>query len=232
MHPMPSVSARRPPRGRAPVRRRTDDQGTRRRLLEVAGQVIATKGVDRATGKEICSRAKVNAAAINYHFGSFERLYEAVLCEAHSRVASVEALRSAVAGAGSARQKLEAVLRLIVTSLTGPLSSSWVGRVLVREMASPSPALAVLRATEIWPKVQVLRHIVAELTGLPESHPSVARGCVSVVGPCLMMLLVDRQTFEKMFPSFGLAPKDTEAIVEHLVRFSIAGLKTIAAGER
>src|SRR5690242_12544340 len=130
--------------------------GTRERLLQAAGQVFAEKGLDRATGKEICARAVTNAAAINYHFGSFERLYAAVLCEAHRRLATIESLESAVAGAaGGAEARLEAVIRLIISSLTGPVSSSWVLRVLGREIVAPSRAIAVLREKEVRPKLAV-----------------------------------------------------------------------------
>ena len=66
------------------------DQGTRAHLLETAGQIFAEKGFDRATGKEICKRARVNAAAVNYHFGGMEGLYEAVVWEAHNRLVTFD----------------------------------------------------------------------------------------------------------------------------------------------
>jgi TetR/AcrR family transcriptional regulator, regulator of cefoperazone and chloramphenicol sensitivity len=206
-----------------------DDPGTRQRLLDVAGQVFAEKGVDRATGKEICARAKTNVAAINYHFGSFDRLYEAVLCEAHRRLATVESIQSAVAAAGNPEAKLEAVFRLIVSSLSGPISSSWVIRVLGREIVSPSRAISVLREKEVRPKVRVVLGVVAELMGLPVDHPAVTRGCVSVIAPCIMLLIVDRRTFTRLFPHFEIAPDNAEAIVHHLTRFAVAGLTAVAA---
>jgi AcrR family transcriptional regulator len=224
---MPTAGTSRPRRSRRSDN--GDDPGTRERLLETAGQVFAEKGVDRATGKEICARAKTNVAAINYHFGSFDRLYEAVLCEAHRRLATVESIRSAVAAAGNAEAKLEAVFRLIVSSLSGPVSSSWVMRVLGREIVSPSPAISVLREKEVRPKVQVVLGVVAGLMGLPVDHPAVARGCVSVMAPCLMLLIVDRRTFTRLFPHFHIAPDDAEAIVRHLTGFAVAGLAAAAA---
>jgi AcrR family transcriptional regulator len=201
-------------------------------LLEVAGQVFAEKGVDRATSKEICARAGANVAAINYHFGGFDKLYAAVLCEAHRRLASVEMLRDAVvhaAGAG-AEAKLRAVIRLIVESLTGPLSATWVVRVLGRELMAPSAALEVLREREIGPKSLVIREIVASLTGLPQDHPTVARGCISVIAPCFMLLLLDRRALKRIFPA--LAPEDAAGMTEHLVKFALAGLSAVggAAG--
>lgn len=224
---MATAGASRRARSRRPTT--GDDQGTRERLLEVAGQVFAEQGVDRATGKEICARARTNVAAINYHFGSFDRLYEAVLCEAHRRLATVESIQSAVVAAASPEAKLEAVFRLIVSSLSGPVSSSWVMRVLGREIVSPSAAISVLREKEVRPKVQVVLRVVAELMGLPADHPAVARGCVSAMAPCLMLLIVDRRTFTRLFPHFQVNPGHADAIVRHLTRFAVTGLAAVAA---
>lgn len=209
-----------------------DGQDTRQRLLDVAGRVFAEKGVDRATGKEICARAGVNSAAINYHFGSFDELYAAVLCEAHRRLATVESLRTAAAGAVGAAAKLEAVIRLIIGAVTGPVSESWVVRVLGREIVAPSPAFEVLREKEALPKFSVIRQIVAELMELPEDHPAVARGCISVMAPCSMLLIVNRRVLKRLFPTFGVTADDSEALVQHMVTVAVTGLPAVAAQMR
>jgi AcrR family transcriptional regulator len=229
---MPSAHTRRRARSRRGAGRDRHGHVTRRRVLEVAGQVFAQKGWDRTTGKEICARAGTNTAAINYHFGSLDRLYAAVLCEAHRRLATLESLQSAVAASDSAQAKLEAVIRLIVSSLTGPVSSSWVVRVLGREIVAPSRAISILREREVRPKVQIIQRVVADLMKLPANHPAVARGCVSVMAPCFMLLVADRRTFKRIFPRFEIAPQDTEAIVHHLVRFAAAGLSAAATEAR
>lgn len=205
------------------------ERGTREKLIETAGQVIAEKGVDRATSKEICARAKANVAAINYHFGSFDRLYEEVLCEAHHRLATFESMQAATAAAPNPRAKLEAAVRMIVGALTGPLSTSWVARVLSREITSPSKALAVLQQREALPKFGLMRKIVAEIMELPVTHPSVARGWLSVMGPCALMLLMDRSSMKTLFPEIGLSSGYAEALVRHIVTFAVAGLKAVAA---
>jgi len=225
-------SKKNPLRPAVPPKREEDDQGTRRRLLETAGQVFAEKGFDRATGKEICERAGTNTAAVNYYFGGMDGLYAAVLHEAHSRFVTLDALSAAVAGKADARAKLEAILGLIIRTLTGPLVSSWALRVLGREIIAPSSALDVLREKEFLPKTRILRAIVGELMGLPEEHPAVARGCVSVMAPCFMLLLFDRRTLKRAFPTLGVTPEDAPALVRHLVQFALAGLSAVARDAR
>src|SRR5579871_1957766 len=85
-----------------------EDKTTRQRLLEVAGQVFAEKGFDRTTGKEICERAGINTAAVNYYFGGIDKLYAAVVEEAHSRFLTFAAAKAAIADKVDARAKLEA----------------------------------------------------------------------------------------------------------------------------
>src|ERR1700722_12755811 len=125
-------------RSRSHVQQERDDQTTRQRLLEVAGQVFAEKGFDRTTGKEICERAGINTAAVNYYYGGIEGLYAAVVEEAHSRFVTFADAAAAIAGKTDARSKLEAILQLIVRAIVGPTLSSWDLRVIGREVVAPS----------------------------------------------------------------------------------------------
>ncbi len=158
-------------------RAQSDDKSTRQNLLETAGQIIAEKGFDRATGKEICDQARANVAAINYYFGGMEGLYHAILHEAPLKFVSVEAVTAAIADKHDAKAKLEAVIGLMVGALTAQEQeqSSWALRVMAREMIAPSPALEALRQKQMYPKARILKSIVAELMALPEDHPAVAR---------------------------------------------------------
>lgn len=56
----------------------------RQRLLEAAGELFAEKGFRLAGTREICRKAGTEIAAIHYHFGNKENLYEAVLRYADS----------------------------------------------------------------------------------------------------------------------------------------------------
>ena len=55
---------------------REDGRLTKEKLIECAGKLAAQKGFALVTSKEICQMAGTNLAAINYHFGSREGLYE------------------------------------------------------------------------------------------------------------------------------------------------------------
>jgi TetR/AcrR family transcriptional regulator, regulator of cefoperazone and chloramphenicol sensitivity len=207
-------------------------QSTRAELLEAAGHVFAEKGFDRATGKEICERAGANAAAVNYYFGGIDGLYAAVLEEANRRLLPLEALSAAIAGKTNARAKLQAIIELVVGKLMDPIASSWVFAVFSREIISPSPAIEALVEKQGLPKARIARSIVAELMGLPEDHPAVARGCISVLAPMLMLFVADRRILRRMFPNFGFGREHAQDLARHSIAFALAGLSAIARDAR
>lgn len=201
---------------------------TRRRLLEAAGQVFAERGFERATGKEICHLARTNAAAINYHFDGKAGLYAATLIEAHRRLLPLEAMTGLVAGARNPVAQLRAVIDLITGALVGPLSRSWVLRVLSREMLSPSDAIDALREQELVPKARVLRGVVGALMQLPDDHPAVSRACINILAPPIFLLIGPRQTMARAFPGLRFTPDDAPALSRHLLRYALGGLAAVA----
>ena len=219
-------------RGRSsPVKPAEDRQTTQLQLLEAAGQEFAEKGFERTTAKEICERAGTNTAAVNYYFGGIEGLHAAVLEEARNRLFSADAISKAVAGKSDPKAKLEAVLKVVASALTGPLSSSWVFRVLGRELVSPSSMLET-KEKVILPRARLLRQFIAELMKLPEDHPAVARGCVSLMAPICMLILADRNHLARALPAMGLKPDDAPAIARHMFRYALAGMEAVARDAR
>jgi len=214
-----------------PARRNRHDRDTRRRLLEIAGNVFAEKGM-AATGKEICARARTNVAAINYHFRGIDGLYVAVLKEATRRLPSARAVRTALAGETGPEAKLAAVMNLAVRAITGPASSAWTMQVVGREALNPSRAFVAIQGREMRPKMLLLKAVVAGIMRLPPGHPAVERSCVSVIAPCWLLLLGHRSQLKRAFPRLGFAPEQADVITRHLVRFSLGGMRAAAADAR
>jgi len=219
-------------RGRSSLVKPAEDrQTTQLQLLEAAGQEFAEKGFERTTAKEICERAGTNTAAVNYYFGGIEGLHAAVLEEARNRLFSADAVSKAVAGKSDPKARLEAVLSVVARALTGPLTSSWVFRVLGRELVSPSSMLET-KEKVILPRARQLRQFIAELMKLPEDHPAVARGCVSLMAPICMLILADRNHLARALPAMGLKPDDAPAIARHMFRYALAGMEAVARDAR
>ena len=217
--------------GRKGPGRREDGAATRAQILEAAGEVFAEKGFDRATGKAIAERAGTNSAAVNYYFGGIEGLYAEVLVEAHHRLLAYESLAALADGPGTAAGKLRRVIELMVRTVAGPAATSWALRVLGKEILSPSPAFHVLRDREVLPKKRILTGLVAEILRLPPDHPTVARCCLNLVSPFLMLLVGDRRILEQIFPTMMREADPAEALAAHLVRYAFGGIAAVAEQE-
>ncbi len=75
---------------------------TKAELVAAALQVIETHGVEGATVRRIAASARANLAAVNYHFGSKEKLLDAALAAAlHEGMAkAIGELKAAITSAG------------------------------------------------------------------------------------------------------------------------------------
>jgi TetR/AcrR family transcriptional regulator, regulator of cefoperazone and chloramphenicol sensitivity len=221
------------PRESAP-RRRSAPRGrsTREHLLEIAGQVFSEKGFPGATGKEICERSGANAAAVVYHFGGMDSLYGAVLQEARNRLAPSEALAAAVAEETDPKAKLVAFIGLLVRVLSEPVSSTWAARLMSREIISPTAIFDEVRNKEMRARAEILKSIISELTGLPDSDPAVARSCVNIMAPFGVLLLINPRRVEKAFPALSFGPESTDDTTRHMVQFALGGLAAIARDAR
>src|SRR3954447_17946485 len=133
---------------------------TRQRLLAAAGPVFAEKGFDDATVREICQQADANIAAINYHFGDKQRLYSETLKYWAKQSLAKYPPNMGVTDDATAEQKLAAFIRSFLLRVLSPGRDALYGRLITREMANPTPALATLFAEVIKPLGAELGRIV------------------------------------------------------------------------
>lgn len=93
---------------------------TKGRILDATEQLVAEQGFDGVSLRDITTGAGVNVAAVNYHFGSKEKLYEAVQCRYINPVNEerLALLAKVVAEGGGVREILEAFMRPFLTMVT------------------------------------------------------------------------------------------------------------------
>jgi AcrR family transcriptional regulator len=207
---------------------RTDGELTRQHILEVAGRVFAERGHAHTTSKEICERAGTNMAAVNYHFGSRDGLYEAVLVEAHSQIVSVEQLQDLVQGEGEPLAKLRAVLGRLLGLGGATQEAPWGFKVVLREVMSPSAQAPALIQHAVAPKALLLRTLVAQIAGLPPEHPAVQRCLLFTILPCIVMILAPRELGQRVLPAI----RDPGATLDELMRYVGAGLAAVGQAYR
>ena len=113
---------------------------TKTRILDTAERLFAQKGFDAVSLRNIIASAKVNLAAVHYHFGSKLALIQAVIARRLRPINEERLAKLAEARANAGKQpvKLERVLeclfrplfRLQANPKAGPTFARLVGRVM------------------------------------------------------------------------------------------------------
>ncbi len=95
---------------------------TKERILETTERLLAEHGFEAVTLRDITTAAEVNVAAVNYHFGSKEKLFEEIQCryvnpvnDERLRMLELATANGRVAGL---REILEAFMRPFLFAVT------------------------------------------------------------------------------------------------------------------
>lgn len=201
---------------------------TRQRLLEAAGEVFAEKGFRSATTREICTKARANVAAINYHFGDKERLYEAVVRYAHRHAAERYPLGgdSEPKGASPSGRLRAFVERLLFRTLSEG-RPAWQAKLLAREMIEPTRALDSLVHTDFRPILEALDSICREFLGPDATEREVRLTTRSVIGQCVYYRHA-KGVIARLHPEERYQPEDIRRLADHIAEFSLGGLERLA----
>lgn len=202
---------------------RSDGDATVQHIIAEAGTLFAERGYAETTSKAICERAGVNMAAVNYHFGSRDGLYLILLKEVHREVMSLDFVRQIGNSAAPPSEKLYLLIEGLLQATYD--AKSWHIRLWARELLAPSPLLSQIMEEDTLPKFEVLRDVIIELTGMPLTEPKLLRAVLSVIGPVLTLLILDRQLPTPIQPLYSHSVED---MARHLHTFSMAGLQAVA----
>lgn len=195
--------------------------GTRTRLLDAAGEVFAEMGFQTATIREICARAGVNAALVNYHFGDKQELYAEVLRHSlGSTSRELEALESGKPPAEAFRD----LVRAMVERILRPGRPSWHFRLMVHEMAQPTAAFSRVIDDTMLPIYERARALIGAMLGLGADHDT-TRLCAHSVVAQVVHYVASCAVNRKIWPELEMTPARIEQIATHIADFSLAYLE-------
>ena len=196
---------------------------TRERLIECAGPIFADRGYRAATIREISAAAGENVAAIHYHFGDKLALYTEVVLRS-TRTARVDAIRNALAQDAPPEQILRAVIRARLESLTRRDLPDWQFRILMHELADPTPALDQVIEQIGRPVFLRVLQLVGGMIGLPATDEKTRLCTISVMGQILVYVFA-RPLLAGVWPELKMTPEQVERIAEHIGDFSLAYIR-------
>ncbi len=202
-------------------------QGTEEQLLEAAGEIFAEHGYRAATIRQICEKAGVNIAAVNYHFGDKGGLYRAVLRFVHDAHVKKHPLKLGLSVGTTPEQKLGAYIRSLLYRVFDEGRPGWHMKLMAREMVEPTRALDMLVKEGARPLHLELASIVREFLGSRASDEAVRLCTLSILGQTLYYRRA-RPVISRIYPQQKYGPKEIEKLVEHITRFSLLALRGLS----
>jgi len=201
------------------------------RLLDEAERFFAEQGYGRTGVRQLAAAAGCNIAAVNYYFGGKDNLYGEVWKRVLKRLTEVrlESIRRVMEG--DSPPPLEELLRSFARAFVGPLTGQGSGRLIKlmeHEMFEAVLPAATFVEEVIRPTVKAMGDAIARTC--PEADRSrIPLFIFSIIGQLIHVVRV-RVMFERgRAPDF---PKPEVAeMIEHVVRFSAAGIRNGCGGE-
>jgi len=202
-----------------------EDLETRARLLDAAARLFADRGFARVTVRDICKKAHANVAAVNYHFGGKDGLYDAVMRMA---IETMQATTDAARAAGRdlpPRERIRAYVSVFADRLLGTHHETWIHQLMLREMSDPSPALAMVAEDVLKPRMAYLCRTIAELIGCAPDDPRAMRCALSVTSQFNSMLW--SREVAQLVNASDAVPGPIDEIAEHIAQFSLGGIQKV-----
>lgn len=202
---------------------------TKERILDVAEQIFAEKGYSATSMRTITSRAGVNLAAVNYHFGSKAQLYRAVFrrrVEPMNR-SRIQALQALERKAGDQPLELDDILRAFVEpALKASMDPEQGGtnfiKLLGRTHAEPGPEVHDF-LPPMYEEVKN-RYRSALAKTLPDLSQEELSWRVHFVIGAIAFTLAGTDALEMIESCRYCDPTDIQGIVQHLLPFLKGGL--------
>jgi AcrR family transcriptional regulator len=217
---------------------------TRSAILDVAERLFSQNGVEGTSVREIIRAAEVNLGAINYHFGTKERLAIEVFARRlepvnRERIARLDALEKA---AGRRKVALEPIIDAMVRPAVEAKESGDPGcddfmRLISRCFQEPNPELK--KFVELQFAEVARRFDSAILRAIPGLPPGELFWRMAFLFGALHHGQERWILFDQLPQPSGLTPvkPDREGFIQRVISFVTAGLsapmpKTLKAGTR
>lgn len=200
---------------------------TRLRLLDAAAQVFARYGFAASSVRMICSQARVNGAAINYHFGSKEELYREVLRYVRRRAYDTYPTTHGLEADSSPDSKLRAFINSFLLRIFDEERNPGFGTLMIREMVEPTAALDMLVEEGIFSLFSELVGIVRSIMGKDADQETVNAASRSTISQCVFFLC-SRSVVSRMSPDQTYGPADIEKLTGQITSFTLSALRGLA----
>ena len=209
---------------------------TKTRILDAAELHFMEHGFEATSLRQLTTAAGVNLAAVNYHFGSKEELFQAVLTRRldpmnQERIALLERLEREAGGRAMSVEKI--LFAMLIPALRLARDERRGGKnflkVLGRAYADPAPFIRHFLSHQYLEMIG--RYKEAFLKALPHLSRQELTWRLHFVMGALSYTLAGTDAL-KLFAQVTATDKDNdELLLQRLAPFLVAGLKAPALGD-
>ena len=206
---------------------------TRKRLLEAAEELFAQKGFDGTAVRDITTKAKRGPASINYFFGDKRELYEELfrlrLREMNeSRVNTIEIVMS-----DKDKPTLEKLLYAysvdFIKPFLDPQQSQRFMQLFFRELAEQRLPKNMFLDELAAPSIAAMEEAIAVICPNINEHDTLM--CVLSLTGQLVHIMQAKVLFEGA-QGHSIASINIDESINHIVKFSAAGIRAYAKGDK
>jgi AcrR family transcriptional regulator len=195
---------------------------TRDRIMKAAERLFAERGYDGTSIRTIVARARVNQAAINYHFEGKEGLYREILRAAFRGLTEHQLAHAEEARAMSREDALAAFIRRQLWPLLARDEASRHIRIFNWESVRPTPVFRKLVSEEAAPFMGMATDLVRRF--LPQAdHRTLMVAAIWLLGQCSIFVR-NREQLAGPPLEFTLDEAAVEWLTEAISRWTIGGL--------
>lgn len=197
-------------------------QVTRERIMKAAERLFAERGYDGTSIRAIVARARVNQAAINYHFAGKDGLYREVLRAAFRGLTAHQLAFAGEAGAMSREEALEEFIRRQLRPLLARDEAARHMRIFNWESVRPTPVFRKLITEEAAPFMGLTTDLVRRFR--PEAdHRTLVVAAIWLLGQCSIFV---RNREQLAAPPVELALDESSVgwLAQTISRWTIGGL--------
>lgn len=198
---------------------------TRDRLLAAAIGVFAEKGYRDATVAEVCEAASANIAAVNYHFGSKEKLFRQVLREAFFRADEVYPIDGGLQPDSAPDARLHAFMAALIRRNSDDGPAGDFNRIMLHHGTRESAPDALIHSEMAALQGDTLDSILAEILGTRAKEPLITAK-LNVIGLCVFPSIAHHLR-KHLFPETP-KPAQLKRFIDRQHAFALAGLAALA----
>lgn len=194
------------------------------KILAAALEEFSEKGFRAATIREICAKAGVNLAAVNYYFGDKKKLYSAVFKQAHLRAHEAYPLPNWDEN-DPPEVRLRDFIHVSLRRMRSTAESNVHHRLMMREFSQPTGVVKELVEEFFRPHHGLLVSIMRDIVGPNVPEYRLNQLAFSMIGQCLfyrfnqpvLQMLIPQEMLDEHF--------GTEDLAEYIYRFVLTALQ-------